>query len=296
MPATPQAAMRTRGALDPAGPLVSIVTPSYNQARYIGKTIQSVLGQTYPHIEYIVMDGGSTDSTVDILRSFGDRIAYWQSAKDAGFADAIASGFLRSKGSILAWLNSDDLLAPDAVEKAVGCFRRHPETGMVYGNRICIDEDDTVLYWKASVPAIGHTPLMAYLLFQETCFWSREAYEVSGGVDRAMRFAIDYDLFCRISKRYPLRRAPGIWGYFRKHTESKTMSQYRTLGKQETWAVQERYWGKRVSRPWWIAGLFACRIYGFLGALVTPRAQWPGLSAPRKSAVWKGLKTLAFFG
>lgn len=277
-------------------PLVSIVTASYNQAQFISKTILSVLGQTYRNIEYIVMDGGSTDGTVGILESFHDRISYWQSAKDDGFADAIASGFRRSTGSILAWLNSDDLLAPDAVEKAVEAFRRRPDAGLIYGNRICIDEDDTVLYSKVSIPGLRATPLLSFLLSQETCFWTRQAYEGSGGLDPAMRFAIDYDLFSRISRKYRMYYAPGVWGYFRKHSDSKTMSQYRTVGKKEVRLIQDRYWGGPPARAVWLSGLFASRVYGFAGGLVAPAASWPNIGVPRKRAAWKGLKTLTVFG
>lgn len=280
----------------PAPPLVTIVTPSFNQARYIRKTIESVLSQTYPNIEYIVMDGGSTDGTVRILEEYGGRIAYWQSAEDGGFARAIAAGFRRGTGSILAWLNSDDLLAPDAVEKAVEAFRRHPQAGLVYGNRICIDENDTILYSKASVPGIRHSPRLAYQLFQETCFWSREAYEMAGGMDPALRFAIDYDLFSRIAKSYPMRHVPALWGYFRKHPESKTMNQYRTVGKIENLEIQRRYWGKPAGRAAWVAGLFAARAYGLIGGVLYPRPEWPRACTPRKHAWLKGLKTIVFFG
>ena len=278
------------------GPLVSIVTASYNQARFIPKTIRSVLQQTYPNIEYIVMDGGSTDGTVGILESFGDRISYWQSAKDGGFADAIAAGFRRSTGSILAWLNSDDLLAPDAVERAVEAFRRRTDAGLVYGNRVCIDEQDTVLYAKVSVPWAWHTPLLSFLLSQETCFWTRAAYEDCGGLDAGMKFAIDYDLFSRIGRKHRLAYAPGVWGYFRKHTDSKTMSQYRTVGKKEVRLVQERYYQGPPSRAWWLGGLFASRMYGLAASWAAPRAQWPDIGVPRKRATWRGLKTLTVFG
>jgi glycosyltransferase involved in cell wall biosynthesis len=281
---------------DATSPLVSIVTASYNQGPYIERTIRSVLGQTYPRIEYIVMDGGSSDGTVSVLRKYSDRLGYWRSERDSGFAEAIAAGFRRSTGTILAWLNSDDMLAPDAVEKAVERLGQCPSAGLVYGNRVCIDENDTVLYSKPSVPRVPTSPIISYLLSQESCFWRREAYESVGGLDPAMRFAIDYDLFSRIARRYPLSYAPGVWGYFRKHSDSKTVNQYRTVGKQEVRLVQNRTWGGPANRAYWISGLMASRLYGLVGGLLMPPARWPDIGVARRHDHWKGLKTLTVFG
>ena len=120
-------------ALSPE-PLVSIITPSFNQAQYLEQTIQSVLGQDYPRIEYIVIDGGSTDGSKAIIEKYAPQLSYWQSQKDAGQTDAINQGFARAKGDVLAWLNSDDILYPGAVSKAVEALGRFPEAVMVYGN------------------------------------------------------------------------------------------------------------------------------------------------------------------
>ena len=118
---------------------VSIVTPSFNQAKYLEHTIQSVLGQSYKNIEYIVIDGASSDGSVDCIKKYENKISHWESAPDNGQADAIRKGFDRCSGDILAWLNSDDVLSYDAVELAVSFLDKHPDVDMVYGNRIAIE-------------------------------------------------------------------------------------------------------------------------------------------------------------
>ena len=121
--------------------LVSIVTPSYNQSRFIEDTIRSVLSQDYPQIEYMIVDGGSTDGSVEIIKRYEDQLAWWVSERDQGQTDAINKGFARATGDILAWLNSDDTYEPGAVSAAVKYLQEHPEVGMVYGDCNYIDEN-----------------------------------------------------------------------------------------------------------------------------------------------------------
>ena len=125
-------------------PWVTLVTPSYNARPYLRAAIDSVLGQDYPHIEYLVMDGGSTDGTLELLTAFGDRVR-WVSEPDAGQADAIARGFEQTSGTILGWLNADDVLKPGAVRAAVAALQTHPHAALVYGNADFIDaQGDTI--------------------------------------------------------------------------------------------------------------------------------------------------------
>ncbi|MBT7818335.1 MAG: glycosyltransferase, partial [Chloroflexi bacterium] len=123
-------------------PLVSIITPSYNQAEYLEKTITSVLGQTYPNIEYIIIDGGSEDGSKEIIEKYQKKIKYWVSEPDQGQTDAINKGFAKANGEILAWLNSDDTYEPHAVAEAVTYLLEHPEIGLVYGDTDFIDAQD----------------------------------------------------------------------------------------------------------------------------------------------------------
>jgi glycosyltransferase involved in cell wall biosynthesis len=122
-------------------PLVSIVTPSRNQAQFLEATMQSVLGQDYPQVEYLVIDGASNDDSQKIIEKFKPQLAYWVSEPDGGQTDAINKGFSRAKGDILAWLNSDDTYQPGAITRAVEYLTTHPEVGMVYGDALFIDED-----------------------------------------------------------------------------------------------------------------------------------------------------------
>src|SRR5437016_13220935 len=133
-------------------PLVSIVTPAYNQRRFLRRTIDSVLNQDYPRIEYFVFDGGSTDQSVDILQSYGARF-FWVSQRDHGQSDAINQGLQRARGDILAYLNSDDILLPGAISKVVEHFRGHPDWDLLYGNAHTIDEDDRVLGEYPTAPS-----------------------------------------------------------------------------------------------------------------------------------------------
>jgi len=126
-------------------PLVSIVTPSFNQARYLEETIRSVLGQTYERIEYILIDGGSTDGSLEIIQKYTDKVSYWVSEKDKGQTDAINKGFKAAHGSILAWLNSDDVYQPRAVSEAVAYLMDQPQVGMVYGDLDFVDENGQVI-------------------------------------------------------------------------------------------------------------------------------------------------------
>jgi len=149
-------------------PLVSIVTPSYNQAQFIEATIQSVLSQDYPKIEYIIMDGGSKDGSVEIIHRYAGRLAWWVSERDRGQTDAINKGFAHANGEILAWLNSDDIYHPGAISEAVAHLTAHPETGMVYGDAALIDDQGRTF---AIQLALGSTRHSSCLIAALTSGW-----------------------------------------------------------------------------------------------------------------------------
>lgn len=261
-------------------PLVSIVTPSFNQAAFLEQTLSSVFDQDYSPIEYLVLDGGSRDGSVEILRRHATRLAYWHSRPDKGFGDAIAQGFALSQGSILAYLNSDDLLAPDAVGHAVRTLQRLPDVAMVYGNRVCINVEGQVLYRRPSLPWLARSAFAGLIIPQETCFWRRDVYQAVGGMNSELRFAIDYDLFSRFAQTGRIIHQRKIWGFFRKHPASKTMTQFRTLGLAEGARVQREVWGAEVSAWRWQIMTFLVRAYALSTSSRRAPARWPSALPP----------------
>ena len=208
-----------------AYPLVSIVTPSYNQARYLERTIRSVLGQDYPRIEYIVVDGGSTDGSVALIERYADRLAWWVSERDRGQADAINKGFARAQGEILAWVNSDDLLAPWAVAEAVAALQRHPEAGLVFGHGVSIDAQGRPFHLLRTGPW-GLAELMTFhMLNQPAVFFRRDLWEAVGGLDLSYHFLLDHHLWLRMAARAPLRHVDRIWAFARYHEGAKNAAQ-----------------------------------------------------------------------
>jgi glycosyltransferase involved in cell wall biosynthesis len=185
----------------PDNPKVSIITPSYNQGRYIEATIRSVLAQDYPNIEYIIIDGGSKDDSVEIIRRYADRMAYWVSEKDKGHADALNKGFGRARGEILAWLNSDDTYYPGAVSEAVAYLQAHPKVGMVYADANLTDHSGTVVgkfaarqtSYRAMLRGSVHIP-------QATTFFRADVWRQVGPLDLSLFFSFDYDLWVKIAK------------------------------------------------------------------------------------------------
>jgi glycosyltransferase involved in cell wall biosynthesis len=205
--------------------LVSIVTPSYNQARFIEETIRSVLEQDYPHIEYIVVDGGSTDGSVDIIRRYADRLAWWVSERDQGQTDAINKGFAQASGEVLAWLNSDDTYLPGAISEVVAFLRDHPEVGMVYGDANLVDENGQVLgRFPARQTDYRQLRRGSVHIPQQASFFRAELWRRVGPLDPTFYFAMDYDLWVRLAKITPLRYHSRLWANFRLHGQGKTLA------------------------------------------------------------------------
>jgi glycosyltransferase involved in cell wall biosynthesis len=203
-------------------PSISIVTPSYQHGRFLEWTIRSVLGQSYPKLEYVIMDGGSTDQTPEILDRYRTQVSHVESAPDRGQADAVARGFARTTGEIMAYLNSDDLLAPGTLDFVGRYFMEHPDVDAVYSHRVFITEDNTVdSYWILPEHCNSLMKRWDYIP-QETCFWRRRIYDEVGGIDPSFQFALDYSLFVRFMEKGRMRRVNRFLGAFRKHPSSKT--------------------------------------------------------------------------
>lgn len=225
-------------------PLVSIITPSFNQATFLEETIQSVLAQDYPRLEYIVIDGGSTDGSVEIIRRHADRMAYWISERDAGHADALNKGFRRAQGEIIAWLNSDDLYEPGAVRAAALFLIQNPDVGVVYGDRYVIDAQGRILEQTPSPPFSLDTQI-AFCIPQESSFFRRSAVEAAGELDCRWHYVFDYDWFLRmLLAGVRFAHVPQVWGRFRLHQTSKTVA-----GRVPFWRERVAMLDQRLQHP-----------------------------------------------
>ena len=208
--------------------------------RFLEETIQSVLTQDYPNVEYIVMDAGSTDGTLAILEKYKGRLEF-HSGPDRGTADAINKGFARSHGSVFAYLNADDIYLAGAISTAVLGLASEPDAGVVYGDANWVDEQGRLL---APYPV---RPYDAALLSQEcfiaqpAAFVRREAFELAGRMDPDLQFAYDYDLWIRIARLYPLRKIDGILATSRMHQENKTVGQRRKVLRETLGVLQSHY-------------------------------------------------------
>jgi glycosyltransferase involved in cell wall biosynthesis len=204
-------------------PLITIVTISYNQASYIESTIKSVLNQSYSNIEYIVVDGGSTDGTIEILKRYEDRLK-WISEKDRGPEDAVNKGFRMAHGDLLAWIASDDEYLPGTFDTVANYFVQHPDVDMVYGRASYIDPAGTVLF-EYPTEKFDDKALAVYnIICQPSVFFTRRAFFDAGELALDLNIASDYDLWIRISKLYAIRYIPQLFSYYRLHDDGRTLA------------------------------------------------------------------------
>jgi glycosyltransferase involved in cell wall biosynthesis len=216
-------------------PTVSIVTPSFEQGHYIRRTIDSVLGQDYPHIDYRVVDGGSTDDTVDILKSYGDRFP-WVSEKDNGQTHAINKGLTAATGQIRAYLNSDDLLRPGAVGRMVEQFRRHPDCDLLYGHGAMIDENDELIQFYPSKLYTFENLMETCCISQPSAFWTKRITDLIGPFDENYQFAMDYNYWLRIERAGGrLLHVDDLWSSTRMHAATKSLGGSRERIFAEIW-------------------------------------------------------------
>jgi glycosyltransferase involved in cell wall biosynthesis len=245
--------------------LISIVTPSYNQAPYIEETIKSVLSQDYPELEYIIIDGGSTDGTVDIVKKYEDKLACWVSEKDKGQTDAINKGFARAKGDVLAWINSDDTYEPGAVSAAAKYLQEHPEVGMVYGDCNFINNSGRVIGKFNTAQTSYRLIRQGYVhIPQQTMFFRAHLWKQIGPLDPSFYFAMDYDLWTRISAHAAIKYVPQTWANFRLHTSGKTIM------------ADDRCWPEMIRVHYRDGGSFFAAIVAkyYIRKLIAPLWNW----------------------
>jgi len=212
--------------------LVSIVTPSYNQATFLEQTIQSVLSQEYPSIEYILVDGGSTDGSLEIIERYRQRFAWWVSEPDSGQAQAINKGLSRATGEFIAWLNSDDLYLAGAISQAVTALQDNPKLGFVFGDAITIDAADNPLS-RLRFEDYQLLDLIGFrIICQPAVFMRRSVLEQAGYLDESYHYLLDHQLWVRLARQAPFQHLPTIWAAARHHAAAKNVSQAAGFGQE----------------------------------------------------------------
>ena len=221
-------------------PLVSVVTPSFNQGRFIRDTIDSVLSQDYADLEYWVIDGGSSDETQDVLKSYGHRLS-WVSEKDLGQADAVNKGFRRAKGEIFGWLNSDDTYWPGAIRKVVQFFQANPDISMVYGEAYNVDAQGKIIE-RSPTEGFDYQRLAeTCFICQPTVFLRRQVFEEVGPLDVTLHYCLDYEYWMRVGKRFRVGYMPELLATSRLHGAAKTFAKSRELHQEIISTIQGHY-------------------------------------------------------
>lgn len=232
-------------------PKLTVVTPSYNQAHYLERTILSVLNQQYPNLEFFVIDGGSTDGTRAILEKYTDYLTGWVMEKDQGQTDAINKGFRQATGDYVAYQNSDDVFAPGALWRVAEAWQKAPETDVFFGDMYIIDEQDVILE-ELRVPSFsaGCQVHEGMQVFNQSLFIRRSLLAETGWLDESLRFVMDYEIVTRLGVRPDVRfrHVRGFWGGFRKQPDAKSSQIAATVGLAEHQQVSERYQPQLASR------------------------------------------------
>jgi SAM-dependent methyltransferase/GT2 family glycosyltransferase len=230
-------------------PVISIVTPSYNQAVFLECTIQSVLTQEYPKLEYVIQDGNSTDGSADLLEKYRAQLKHGESVPDSGQGNAINRGIRHTSGEIMAYLNSDDMLLPGTLHYVARYFIRHPDVDVIYGHRVIVDENNQEVGVWVLPPHDKKALEWADYIPQETMFWRRRIWEKSGGeMDESFQFALDWDLLIRFQQAgAKIVRLPRFLAAFRVHNAQKSTAQINEHGVKEMKLLRQRIHGREVS-------------------------------------------------
>ncbi len=223
-------------------PRLSIITPSYNQAAYLEETIRSVLDQGYPNLEYLVVDGASTDGSQEVIRRYEDRLAWWVSEPDHGQAEAINKGFKRATGDYIAWVNSDDLYLPGSFMRAIATFQQHPEAGLVFGDVLAIDSQSRTTN-AMRYGNWGLEDLMAFSIIGQPGVFMRRAVleDARDGdlyLDTRYHYLLDHQLWLRLALHAPMVHIPELLAAGRFHSDAKNVAQAARFG-EEAYVVVE---------------------------------------------------------
>jgi glycosyltransferase involved in cell wall biosynthesis len=223
-------------------PRISVVTCSYNQGAFLEETIRSVLLQGYPDLEYVIIDGGSTDESVEIIRRYAPWLSFWVSEPDEGQSEALSKGFARSTGDILAWLNSDDIYCRGALSSVGSYYQQHPETGLLYGDSEVIDADGAVIERLKGQQTDVESLLVRNVIPQPSAFFSRRAFDKAGGINTKLHFIMDYELWVRmVLQGTTLHYVPELLSRFRWYQVSKSGSYSTQFGYEYLSFVEDLF-------------------------------------------------------
>ena len=249
-------------------PKISIVMPSYNQVEFIERSILSVLNQNYPNIELIIIDGGSTDATIDIIKKYEKNIAFWVSEKDQGQSDALNKGFKRCTGEIYGWLNSDDIYLPDAFKFVMCAIEKNPNKKIIFGDFLSIDKWDHILdYNHAFDFSLNQFKYEGFHLNAQSMFWRNSVHRMFSGFDTALENTMDYQMILEFGinegEKY-FFRIPHVLGGFRRYEGQKTggmpsrvIKEHKALAERYKYSDKYKLIGKlkrfyfRCRRTWW---------------------------------------------
>jgi glycosyltransferase involved in cell wall biosynthesis len=261
-------------------PKISIVTPSYNQAKYLEKTILSVISQDYPNLEYIIMDGGSTDGSLEIIKKYEKFITYWESKKDNGQADAIYRGFLKTTGNIIGWINSDDYFLKGALLTVGKTFMDNPDVIWATGHGIIVDEKGVLIkkFWNSFI-SLHSMMAIGCGIFQPSTFWKRDIFFSVDGFDMSLNYSFDYDLFLKLSKLQKPKRMNAFLSAFRIHSDSKTgisnsNEEVRKRNENETQSLYMKNCQNRLLLVKKLKRLFYSMVYIITKLIVKIRYFW----------------------
>ncbi len=203
---------------------ISIITPSYNQGKYLEQTILSILNQDYEDLEYIIIDGGSSDNSVEIIKRYANRLAYWISEKDSGQTEAINKGFKKATGKVVGWINSDDILMPDALKKIRVAFERRTSPDVIFGWTLRISEDNKILFNHfLPKPYLWLAKKGVFYFGQQSWFWKREMFDYLGFLDESCHACMDIEFIMRqFIAKAKMEQVPHILAGFRQHELTKT--------------------------------------------------------------------------
>jgi glycosyltransferase involved in cell wall biosynthesis len=213
-------------------PQVSIITPSFNQAKYLEDTILSVLNQGYPNLEYIIVDGGSTDGCVDIIRKYEQKLAWWVSEPDEGQGDAIRKGLEHANGEIIAWINSDDYYLPGAILQAASLLKSRPEVGLVYGDVVSLNGNGRPINVQR-LPDYDLMDLMSFhIIGQPSVFMRHSVYIKTGGIDPRFHYLLDHQLWLKMASEAKIYHQPALWSAARYHADAKNVALAARFGRE----------------------------------------------------------------